>query len=99
MFRLLLYAFAEMEKILILSFLTTLVFVVFRILEMKYIDKQWMPMKYVVRDTFIVFASVLSGTGIYYNMEPTLLEFFSVVTDNTEIAPIATQIFTDEPGF
>jgi hypothetical protein len=88
-----------MEKGILLAFLTTLVFFVFRILEMKYIDKEWMPMKYVVRDIFIVFIAALTGTFAYFHMELGLLEFFSVVTDNGEIAPIATQIFTDEPGF
>ena len=88
-----------MEKGIILAFLTTVVFFVVRILEMKYIDKEWMPMKYVVRDIFIVFISALTGAISYFHMEVGLLEFFSVVTDNGEIAPIATQIFTDEPGF
>lgn len=82
-----------------MAFLTTAIFFVFRILEMKYIDKEWMPMKYVVRDIFIVFIAALTGAVSYFHMEVGLLEFFSVVTDNGEIAPIATQIFTDEPGF
>lgn len=58
-----------------------------------------MPMKYVVRDIFFVFIAAFTGAVSYFHMEVGLLEFFSVVTDNTEIAPIATQIFTDEPGF
>jgi hypothetical protein len=88
-----------MERTLILSFLITLFFLAFRIIEMKYIDKQWMPMKYVVRDVFMVFIAALGGTNLYYSIEVPLLDFFSVVTANNEIAPIATQIFTDEPGF
>jgi len=88
-----------MEKVIILAFLTTLVFGIFRVLEMKYIDKQWMPMKYVVRDIVMVFVASLLGSTVYFSMEVSLLEFFSVVTDNTQIAPISTQIFTDEPGF
>lgn len=88
-----------MEKVIILAVLTTLVFGIFRVLEMKYIDKQWMPMKYVVRDIVMVFIASLVGSTVYFSMEVSLLEFFSVVTDNTQIAPISTQIFTDEPGF
>jgi hypothetical protein len=88
-----------MEKGILVSFIIAVFFFVFRVLEMKYIDKEWMPLKYVVRDIFMVFIAALFGSSLFFHSELSILEFFSVVTDNNEIAPIASQIFTDEPGF
>jgi hypothetical protein len=98
MFRSLLYK-KQMEKGILISILVVVFFFVFRVVQMKYIDKQWMPLKNVVRDVFMVFAASFIGINLFFYAEPNILEFFSVVTDNSEIAPIATQIFTDEPGF
>lgn len=88
-----------MERELLISFLIAVFFFILRIVEMKYIDKQWIPLKYVVRDIFIVFAAALLGSSLFFYAQTGILEFFSVVTDNVEVAPIASQIFTDEPGF
>lgn len=88
-----------MERELLISFLIAVFFFILRIVEMKYIDKQWIPLKYVVRDIFIVFVAALFGSSLFFYAQTGILEFFSVVTDNVEVAPIASQIFTDEPGF
>lgn len=88
-----------MERQLLVSFIIAAFFFVLRVIEMKYIDKEWVPLKYVVRDIFIVFVASLFGSSLYFYAQPSILEFFSVVTDNVEVAPIASQIFTDEPGF
>jgi len=88
-----------MERQLLVSFLISAFFFVLRIIEMKYIDKEWIPLKYVVRDIFMVFVASLIGSSLFFYSQNGILEFFSVVTDNIEVAPIASQIFTDEPGF
>ena len=96
MFSGLLYA---MEKELFISVLIAFIFFVFRVLEMKYIDKEWTPLKFVVRDIFMIFVASLVGSSLYFYAQTDILDFFSVVTDNVDAAPIASQIFTDEPGF
>lgn len=88
-----------MERELLVSFLIAAFFFIVRVFEMKYIDKQWTPLKYVVRDIFIVFVSSLLGSSLFFYAQNGILDFFSVVTDNVEVAPVASQIFTDEPGF
>ena len=49
-----------MEKLLVLSGLMACLYFLIKILEMKYIDKEAKPLKYVIRDTFYVFISSLA---------------------------------------
>jgi hypothetical protein len=46
-----------MEKVLIFAISITLVFCVFKFIEMKYIEDDMKPLKYFVRDAIMVFAS------------------------------------------
>lgn len=88
-----------MENTIILSISVTVVYVCIKVLEMKWIDKKWKPIKDLVRDAFIVLFCTLITTVSYQYIEPTLNELFNVVTETNVVAPSNTQIFTDEPGF
>jgi multisubunit Na+/H+ antiporter MnhB subunit len=88
-----------MEKVFILSIVVTCLFVVIKILEMKFIDKEWKPLKIIIRDAVIVLVSSIVGSFLYFHMVGSLTDFLNVVTDNKSFNMSATQIFTDEPGF
>jgi multisubunit Na+/H+ antiporter MnhB subunit len=88
-----------MEKVFILSIVVTCLFVVIKILEMKFIDKEWKPLKIIIRDAVIVLVSSIVGSFLYFHMDGSLTDFLNVVTDNKSFNMSATQIFTDEPGF
>jgi hypothetical protein len=88
-----------MEKILIVSFLITFIFCVIKFLEAKYLDKEWKPLKYFVRDAIIVFISTAVGAFIFFQNNNAISEFFNVVTEAKTLNTANTQIFTDAPGF
>lgn len=88
-----------MEKIFIVSSIITCIFVVIKILEMKYVDKEWKPLKHIIRDAVIVFVSSMMGSFILFQIDGSVTDFLNIVTDNKSFNMSATQIFTDEPGF
>jgi hypothetical protein len=88
-----------MEKLFWIALLITFLFCVVKLVEMKYLEKEWKPLKYVIRDSVIVFSSTVVGLVIYFGMNGSMTDFFNIVTDNKVINPASTQIFTDDPGF
>lgn len=88
-----------MEKLFVVSILITVLFCVVKFIEMKYIQKEWKPLKLLVRDAFIVFICSITSLFVYFQLDGTIHDFFNVVTENKVLNPSATQVFTDEPGF
>jgi len=88
-----------MEKIFIISFLITFIFCVMKFLEAKYLDKEWKPLKYFVRDAIIVLISTALGSFIFFQNNNAISELFDVVTETKTLNTASTQIFTDAPGF
>lgn len=85
---------------LILPLFITILFFLVKFIEMKYIDKEVKPMKYMIRDCFIVFVSSITAVFVYGRFQYPIQDFMNVVT-NTKSTPIMShpEIFTDSPGF
>ena len=88
-----------MEKAFVLAALVVFLFGIAKFVEMKYLDKEWKPLKNIVRDAVIVFASTALGAYMYFHMDGSIHDFFNIVTENKSLNVAAPQIFTDEPGF
>ena len=88
-----------MEKALIIATIVMFLFSAMKVLEMKYITKQWTPLKHVIRDAVMVFAASFIGLFIFFQGNSTITDFMDVVTDSKSLNLNATQVFTDEPGF
>jgi hypothetical protein len=88
-----------MENVIIISLAISLFYVFVKVIEMKFIDKEWKPAKQLIKDSLIVLGCSIAATTSYYFLEQNINEFFNVVTDSKIITPGATQIFTDEPNF
>jgi len=88
-----------MEKLILISLLITFLFCIAKIFEMKYLEKEWKPLKHIIRDAAIVLVCSISGLFVFMNLNGSMMDFFNVVTDKKTISTAATQIFTDEPGF
>ena len=58
---------------------------------MRFVDKESKPLKFLVRDTLVVYVSVVAGNFIYEQVTPALEQ-----TVATTSSPIA---FTDNPPF
>ena len=88
-----------MEKILIFAISITVLFCVFKFIEMKYIDKEIKPLKYFIRDAIMVFSSAFVCIYVLLQYDKNITDLFSVVTDSKVFSPDTTTIFTGEPGF
>ena len=88
-----------MEKLLIIASIITFMFSIMKVIEMKYVAKQWTPLKYVIRDAVMVFGSALLGLFVFFQINSTMTDFFNVVTDGKAVNLNTTQVFTDAPGF
>ena len=88
-----------MEKVLIFAISITIVFCIFKFIEMKYIDKEIKPLKYFVRDAIMVFSSSIACVYVLLQYDKYINDVFAVVTDTKIFSPENTTIFTGEPGF
>ena len=88
-----------MEQIFLFAIFATLLFVFLKLIEMKYLEEEIKPLKYIVRDAVMVFTSAFaSAAGVFY-MKHSFTDFLNIVTENKVLQPDATLIFTDAPGF
>lgn len=88
-------------NVLMISLIITVLFCSMKFIEMKFIDKEMKPLKFVVRDAAVVFLCSAVGVFGVLNMKTTITDFFNVVTESkvADVASSNTQIFTDAPGF
>jgi hypothetical protein len=66
---------------------------------MKFVDKEWKPLKGIIRDAFFVFISSAVGGFLLFQVDSSVTDFLNLVTENKSFNMNTTQIFTDEPGF
>ena len=78
-----------MDNIFLVAGIISIIFFVSKFLEMRYIEKDPKPLKLLVRDSLIVYFSVVSGCFILDQLRPVI----------KEIIPISPVAFTDNPPF
>ena len=79
-----------MDNIFIISGIISIIFFIAKFIEMRFIDKENKPLKFLIRDSLIVYISVISGFFIVTQLEP-------VIEGGTIIStPV---VFTDNPSF
>lgn len=88
-----------MENLFLFAIFTTVLFVFIKVVEMKYLDKELKPLKVIVRDAVIVFASAFIAAYGFFFMKGSFTDFLNIVTENKTLRMDATQIFTDAPAF
>lgn len=88
-----------MENLFLIAMFTTLLFFAIKLLEMKYLEKEMKPIKFIVRDGLIVFVSTMLASYGYNYSNGSVTDFFNIITENKVMNADATQIFTDSPGF
>ena len=76
-----------------------LVFTLFKIVEMRYIEREFRSLKFFIRDAVYVLAASLAVLYVYFRFEKNIQEFFCFMTDSKVLVANTTQIFTDEPSF
>ena len=88
-----------MEQVFFISTIATILFFMIKFAEMKFVEKEMKPLKYFIRDTVIVFVSVLLATFLFFFAGGSVTDFLNAMTETKTLNTANTQIFTDAPGF
>jgi len=77
-----------MDNIFIIAGVISIVFLISKFIEMRFIEKENKPLKLLIRDSLLVYFSVVSGHFILEQLNP-------IVSKGAE----KIQVFTDNPEF
>ena len=80
-----------MDNIFIIATVISIIFLISKFIEMRFIDNESKPLKLLIRDTLLVYFSVIVGYFIMEQLKPVL----ETVGENIS----APQVFTDNPEF
>ena len=79
-----------MTNIFVIAAIISIVFLLAKFLEMRYIEKESKPLKLLIRDAFLVYFSVIIANFVIDQINP-------VIKGGTTAK--VTPVFTDNPGF
>ena len=80
-----------MDNIFFISAIMSLVFFIFKFIEMRFVDKESKPLKLLIRDSLLVYFSVIIGHFV--------IEQLKTVVQNGGEGSKLTPVFTDNPNF
>lgn len=79
-----------MDNIFLVAGIISVIFFIVKFLEMQYIERESKPLKVLIKDTLVVYISVIFGNFILEQLTP-------VIKDSSVVeSPVA---FTDNPPF
>jgi hypothetical protein len=81
----------NMDNIFLAAGIISVIFLIAKFVEMKYIDKEPKPIKILIRDALLVYVSVISGCFVLDQLKP--------VINDIELLPSSPLAFTDNPPF
>jgi hypothetical protein len=79
-----------MDNIFLVAGLISIIFLVSKFLEMRYVDKEAKPLKVLIKDSLLVFISVVAGSFILEQVKPVIDE---------KLMQVNPAAFTDNPPF
>jgi hypothetical protein len=80
-----------MEGIFVVAAVISIVFLIAKFIEMRFIEKESKPLKFLIRDALLVYFSVVFGNFIIGQINPIV----NSVSGGSKVTPV----FTDNPGF
>jgi hypothetical protein len=81
-----------MENIFIIAAVISVIFLITKFIEMRFIEKENKPIKLLMRDALLVYFSVIIGYFILEQLKPIIQNAGGEINKNTPV-------FTDNPGF
>jgi hypothetical protein len=81
-----------MDNIFIIAAVISVIFLILKFIEMRFIEKENKPLKVLIRDALVVYFSVVSGYFILEQLKPVIQNGGSLTTNTTPI-------FVDNPEF
>ena len=79
-----------MDNIFLVAGIISVIFFIGKFLEMRYVEQEPKPLKLLIRDSLLVYVSVVTGSFILEQLKP--------VINETEL-PATPLAFTDNPPF
>lgn len=79
-----------MDNIFLVAAVISIIFFIVKFIEMRFIEKENKPLKYLIRDSLLVYFSVITGNFVIEQIQP-MMEGGTV---NNSPA-----VFTDNPNF
>ena len=80
-----------MDNIFIIAAVVSVIYLISKFIEMRFVDKESKPLKLLIRDTLLVYFSVISGHFIIGQLNP--------IMNGGTMGAVITPAFTDNPGF
>ena len=80
----------NMDNIFLVAGIISVIFFIGKFLEMRYIDNDIKPLKFLIRDSLLVYVSVVAGSFILVQLKPVINEI------DISVTPLA---FTDDAPF
>ena len=59
-----------MENIFVVAGIISVIFFIVKFLEMRFVEKESKPLKLLVRDTLVVYVSIVAGNFVYEQVTP-----------------------------
>ena len=87
-----------MEVIVAIIVVSTVLYILAKMIEMKYVNQEMRPLKELIRDATVVAISVGVSTFAVFSMNKSMNGFFTAMTEQTNL-PAVAQVFTDSPEF
>jgi len=81
-----------MQNIFVIAGIISVIFFIVKFIEMRFVDKESKPLKFLIRDSLLVYFSVIAGNFIVDQLKPVIDEGGEAVVTNPAV-------FTDNPGF
>ena len=80
-----------MENIFIIAAVISVIFLISKFIEMRFVEKETKPLKLLIRDALLVYFSVVFGDFVIGQINPMI--------KGGSNASTVTPVFTDNPGF
>ena len=80
-----------MDNIFLIAGIISIIFFITKFLEMRFIEKESKPLKHLVRDTLVVYISVITGYFVVEQLTP--------IVNKTIHATVPPLAFTDNAPF
>ena len=80
-----------MTNTFIVAGIISIVYFLVKFTEMRFVDKESKPLKMLIRDSLLVYFSVIVGSFLMDQLKP--------IMDDASTTPCMPSVFTDNPGF
>jgi hypothetical protein len=81
-----------MSNIFITASIISIIFLIVKFIEMRFVDKENKPLKFLIRDTLLVYFSVIAGSFVLEQLKP-------VIHAGENVLISSPQVFTGNPEF